>query len=179
MPPTFILVSGGRYAGKDTVAAEIAGRTGWTHTSFAYAVKAECAVLYALSFDRLLTDTPYKETHRMQLIKHGTERRAENPSYWVQRVYESHCAANSVCIVSDHRFRNEGAALRALGARVITVRVQASDETRAARGWRYNAAVDTDPSERDLDAEAADFTLDNNAALPDVQPIIDAARALY
>lgn len=177
MPPTFILVSGGRYAGKDTVAAELAQRTGWTHTSFAYAVKAECAVLRALDFSRLLNDAPYKEAHRMELIRHGTERRAEDPTYWARRVYESHCVPDAVCIVSDHRFRNEGAFLRQQGARVITVRVCASDDVRTQRGWRYNAAVDNDPSERDLDAERADFTLDNNAAVPDVQAIIDAARA--
>lgn len=159
--PIFILISGKRYAGKDTVAERFrcqlaAQGRDVVLTSFAEAVKREAARLYDLDVDKLLappTDAEaraYKEEHRHLLIKVGMEGRAEDTTCWAVKVWQAH-SSREVVVISDWRFPDEEVRLRRLGAMVIRVRVHARDHARAQRGWKYNAAVDDSPSETALD----------------------------
>lgn len=159
--PIFILISGKRYAGKDTV-AEIFRRQLAAQgrdvalTSFAEAVKREAARLYDLDVDKLLAPhddaeaRAYKEEHRHQLICVGMDGRVRDPGQWTRKVWASH-SSHQVVIVSDWRFPDEPSLLEQLGAMVVRVRVHANDSTRNARGWTYNPAVDKSPSETALD----------------------------
>lgn len=175
---TWILVSGKRYAGKDTAADLIAaalraqGHVA-TRTSFAQAVKADVAREYGLDFIRLMTDQAYKEENRRLLIEHGAAMRAQEHSYWVRKTYEGVVRADYI-VVSDWRFPNESEWI-SMRASVIRVRVRADDDVRRARGWVPNDAVDRDQSECSLDGAEVDLVVCNNG---DRQALTDALRPL-
>lgn len=185
----WVLVSGKRYAGKDTVADLLAehmrdaGRC-IVRTSFALGVKVDAAIAYGLDAERLINDSAYKEQHRKILIDHGAAMRAADPDYWVKRAWEAAaasigmqngatCQQRPVVIVSDWRFPNEADWI-ALRTAIIRVRVSADNWTRAQRGWAYNEVVDTDVSEVSLDGAAMDVRVDNVAGIDAmlVEPII-------
>ena len=72
MGHTWILVSGKRYAGKDTVADMIAADIPFSvRDSFARVAKTRFARKYGLDETRLLTDIAYKEQHRVALIEYA------------------------------------------------------------------------------------------------------------
>lgn len=175
--PTFVMLCGKRYAGKDLSAALMHAMTGWDRDSFAYAVKVDCAKKHSLDLNLLLHNQLYKDAHRQLLIDHGTNRRATNIYYWAEEFYKKHSAADSIVIGTDLRFCSELEYLRDQGARVITIRVVASDEARASRGWRPNPKVDTDPSECDLDHLECDLVIENNGpGNPDVSQAVEFVR---
>lgn len=189
----WILVSGKRYAGKDTVANLLAERLRdagrcVVRTSFALGVKTDTAITYGLDLDRLLNDAAYKEEHRALLIAHGKAMREKDESYWIAQAWN---AANvsiamqngrssplrPIVIVSDWRFVNEGEWI-ARRTSVIRVRVHANNWARAARGWVYNAAVDSDVSEVALDEAHVDVNVTNEGEIVPalIDPIIAAIK---
>lgn len=177
MQPTFILLSGLRFSGKNYIANRITRETGWAQASFADAVKDECAARYGLDAARLKNDREYKEQHRTKLIELGNTRRAEDPDYWVRRVYDTHNTPGAVYVLCDYRFPNEAAFLRSMKACVITVRIQASDDIRRERGWKPDPAVDTDISETSLLETRPDFLIINDvkdAFMPEMMFVIIA-----
>jgi len=167
MKPTFVLLGGPRCSGKNYVADKLTAATGWAQASFADAVKEEAALKHGLDVARLKStaaaDRPYKEEHRAKLIELGNGRRAEDPMYWARRVFDTHCTPGAVYVLCDYRFPNEEKFLRECGANVLTVRVSASDETRRARGWTPNPAVDNDISETALNDTIFDVIMPNDA----------------
>jgi phosphomevalonate kinase len=173
MDRIWVLVSGKRYAGKDTVADALARVLGSdvTRASFAHAVKSDVAQQYGLSLERLLTDAAYKEHHRALLISHATDMRARDRSYWVRKAREG--TRNPMTIVSDWRFPDEVDWFRSNEPRTMpfTVRVNASDETRCARGW-VPGPVDVDPSECSLDGAAFDYEIDNNGSMAELEEAV-------
>lgn len=178
----FILVSGRRYAGKDTLADCLARAFREHHphltvlrTAFAAALKrdyATCFTADGVSLERLLTDAAYKELHRGALIRWGTEARAREPAVWARHVYEHAVSANprpAVVIVSDWRFHNEARFLAAKdGVEVLCFRVCANDQVRRERGWQYDAAVDLDASETELDHGFCGLHVSNTGSVDDL-----------
>jgi len=166
----WILISGKRCSGKDCVAEMIYDELHESlSTSFALALKRECADTHKLDFNRLLNDRTYKEENRMMLIEHGRNMRAQEQSYWVRKTYEYFNDINWPVIVSDHRFRNEsGWLMEQPGVRVVSIRVTATDRTRAERGWSSNPSIDNDQSETDLDNSVSDYIIANNGSRADL-----------
>lgn len=161
---TWYLISGKRYAGKDSVANILSEmlEDSWS-ASFASTLKRECADLHGLDYDRLMVDRSYKEEHRLTLIAHGAMRRAEESAYWVRKTFELFSGTTMPVIVSDHRFANESAWLAAQpSVRLVTIRVTATDCIRSQRGWIFKQGVDDDASEIELDSSATDFICANN-----------------
>lgn len=179
----YMLVSGKRYAGKDTVADALArmlkgGCRSVARVSFASAVKADVAARHGLDLGRLMCDAAYKEQYRELLISHATSMRAADEDYWVRSAYATaDRAAPSDIIVSDWRFPNEAQWLRNAGARVVTIRVMASDEARIARGW-VPSAVDSDPSECLLDGSAFDYVIENNGDMGSLEREVGRIAAM-
>lgn len=171
----WILVSGKRYAGKDTVAdilKSIIGRHA-ERLSFAAAVKRECANGHKLDFEKLMTNTPYKEQHRQLLIDHGKRMREIDPDYWIKATVAGAIQTPATShIVSDWRFPNEYTTLAALTDKhVIRIRVVASDESRRARGW-VPSPVDADSSECSLDGYNDVITVANNGSPTELNDIV-------
>ncbi len=163
----WFLVSGKRYAGKDTVADMIATIMSQKseRLSFAAAVKQECAKEHGLDYKRLMTDTPYKEQHRQLLIDHGARMRESDPNYWIKAtVASANTAPDYSHIVSDWRFPNERSTLQEItDKRVVCIRVVAADWARSLRGWTPSA-VDSDQSECALDGNNNVITVTNNGS---------------
>lgn len=62
--------------------------------------------------------------------------------------------SNFILIIPDLRFRHEVSRLNSLGKyfnAIYTVRINVTDDVRAARGWRFDEKIDLHDSEVDLD----------------------------
>jgi len=170
MPERIFLVSGRRYTGKDTAADLIAPMVGGTRTSFAEALKREVAQKNSLDFQRLMTDTDYKEDNRRLLIDHGQTRRAENPNYWVEKMLQDH-EKEKILVVSDWRFPTESLALSPL-CDIVTIRIEASDTARESRGWTRSASIDRDASECSLDYHTFNYVVRNDGTVEELKEIL-------
>lgn len=166
---TWVLISGRRCAGKDTVAEILLGRLGpmgGTRVAFADLVKREAADKHGLDLERLLDNSresrEYKEEHRTKLIALAMEARERDPDHWVALAWKRY-QNTPIVVVSDWRFDNETAYLRARVGHVICVRVEAADGDRAARGWMPNPAVDASASEQLPAIDAACIHVHNPA----------------
>ena len=96
-----------------------------------------------LDYKELLSDGPYKEKYRADMIVWGERKRNEDPGYFARLVVDK-CAA-PVLIISDARrptdlaFFKDGVA--SYGWRCLSVRVAASDAARTARQWKFTPKV--------------------------------------
>lgn len=175
-PRVVILVGGPRYSGKDFVSNLIAMKTTWDRSSFAKAIKAECAQTHGLDFDRLMHDQQYKDDNREVLIAHGQAQRAKDRDYWARQLLENH--RGIPLIVSDFRIPRECEFLRSQHALVVTVLVVASDSARSSRGWIPNPKVDNDVTEQVLKDWAWDVVIYNeDGRIPDVSELIDLVNS--
>jgi phosphomevalonate kinase len=159
----FVLVSGRRYSGKDTFADLLTKALqergiAVERTAFAAALKrAYAAANPGVDVQRLFTDSAYKEMHRPGLIAYGGAERSRDPDVWVkQALYTDEVRHADVTVVSDWRMANEKACVVREFAdndetRVFCVRVFAPDPERTARGWIYNAAIDNDDTETQVE----------------------------
>jgi ABC-type dipeptide/oligopeptide/nickel transport system ATPase subunit len=165
-------LSGKAGAGKDTL-AELLVRTGkYRRLAFADALKRDVAtMLYGNaspgSIARLNADKREKPEVRALLQSYGVAQRALNPDYWVDKLFAEadrrlhFNATHDVMglVITDVRFRNEAAAVRARGGKVV----------RVARPGYYNgltAEQQAHASETELDAYAFDYVV-MNAGVPE------------
>lgn len=167
MNPELIIASGGqRYAGKDETALciqRVLKRMGVeAHIiPLSLPLKVEFAEERNLDADRLVNDRPYKEVYREELIKYARNRRAVEPHCFVDGALR--LCKTKVLIVPDIRDMEEEKRMFELNA--IRILVDASDETRARRGWIYNPVVDEDPTETTVKKiKRWDVVIDNNYA---------------
>jgi phosphomevalonate kinase len=180
-----VLISGKRGSGKDYFASmvqrtAVPGARPVHLMPTAYFSKREYADKFECSLERLLHDRAFKEKHRDGLIMLAEyQKTAVRPTYWIEQAageYRRAAAAKPcVIVVSDFRFECEYQYVtQKLPAtiRVVAVRIDASDEMRAARGLPPNADADAHVSECGLDSFAHfdarlrnDGTPTSNAAL--------------
>lgn len=85
-----------------------------------------------------MDSTSYKETYRADMIRWGEERRQKDEGYFIRFVVNGPGSEKPIWIISDARRKSD---IRFLStqyfARVVTVRIVASDEARALRGWIF------------------------------------------
>lgn len=154
-----ILVAGRRYSGKDTAADMIASIMGAQRGAFADELKREYAIRSGADVSRLRSDAAYKEQHRQALIDMATAARSVEPTIWARLCAEHHPV--HLLVVSDYRFANEREYFKSEGYRVITIRIDATDETRRSRGW-VPSSIDADPSETGEGLEPWTAAIRNN-----------------
>lgn len=166
----FILIAGKRNVGKDFVASCLSKKiVNSKVVHFADAVKYKYAekVLKDSSLgQKLIDDRDFKELHRHGLIEFSQyQKKKYGDDYWVKKLVE-YCNKDLVYIISDLRFKSE------LFADVfdtsIKIKIIASNEVRASRGWIYDMKVDDNISETDLDdvdQVAFDVILNNNGVV--------------
>ena len=124
-------------------------------------LKKAYAEEHDLDYAELLTDSPYKEQHRARMITWGEERRNADAGFFARKVLTA--ASKPILIISDARRPGDVAFFQENVPTVITVRVEASQETRKARGWVFASGVDDAESECGLDAyEPWDVVLKND-----------------
>lgn len=152
--PRLVLVfSGKRKSGKDFITdrlqESLSGDT-CAILRLSGPLKKQFAQERGLDFQRLLDASEYKETYRAAMIRWGEEKRNSDPGFFCRLIVEG--VTQPVWIVSDARRRSDvDWFLSSYGAITQTVRVEASPETRRARGWEYTPEVDEAESECGLD----------------------------
>lgn len=116
--------------GKSTVADALAER-GWTVVSLAEPMKAALAEWFGWSHDRLYGPSEARNapdprwgglTARRALQHLGTEfGRAMHPDVWIRLALSKAERASGPVVIPDVRFKNEAAAVRAAGGRVVRI----------------------------------------------------------
>ncbi|XP_062844000.1 phosphomevalonate kinase [Trichomycterus rosablanca] len=163
-PQLILLFSGKRKSGKDYVTDLIQNRLGskvCCILRLSGPLKEQYAQEHSLDYEELLGAGDYKEKHRAEMIHWGENRREKDPGFFCRMAV--HRASQPVWIVSDCRRMSD---LQWFWSeypqQCVTVRVEASEQTRAQRGWRFTAGVDDAESECGLDQVANfDWTIKN------------------
>ena len=186
-PNVVVILSGKRKSGKDFVASklkDILGHDKCDVIRLSWPLKYEYARRNGLEFDRLLDTSPYKEVHRLDMIRWGEEKRKEDPSLFcrlaVQMTLSGIDRGNGlsehnggseenatrtvkpIWIVSDARRKTDLMFFEQTYRNVIKVRIYACDTIRRHRGWIFTAGVDDAESECALDDQEFDIVIQNN-----------------
>ncbi|KAH8329005.1 hypothetical protein KR074_001438 [Drosophila pseudoananassae] len=152
-----VLISGKRKCGKDYISErlqkKLADRAQIVRIS--EPIKSEWARKLQLDLAALLSDGPYKEQYRRDMIVWSDEVRARDYGYFCRVAMEEALARRPTpyILVSDVRRKNDIKWFRETygSDKVLTVRLTSRPETRSSRGWVFTAGIDDVPSECDLD----------------------------
>ncbi|XP_074030723.1 phosphomevalonate kinase isoform X1 [Leptinotarsa decemlineata] len=152
-PEIIILVSGKRKSGKDYICEKVKSLLGEEKCSI-IRISEPLKKLYSekhnLDGAELMTDGPYKEKYRLDMINWSDEVRKEAPGYFCRVACEA--PSKAVWIVSDIRRKSDIAWFRdTYTNKIKTVRISADVEVRKSRGWKYTEGVDDVESECNLD----------------------------
>ena len=153
MVDKIIIFSGKQYSGKDTAAKIMLNKM----PTF-----KRCAMgdIIKLTYGEKMSLTPEeieknKAQYRPDLIELGNWGRAQDPDYWLKKIIEQ----DGNIIVTDVRVPHEYEVFKNAGA--ITIRVEATRETRSQRGTLVG---EKDITEVGLDNITDwDFVIDNNS----------------
>ncbi|XP_030376850.1 probable phosphomevalonate kinase [Scaptodrosophila lebanonensis] len=171
-----LLISGKRKCGKDFLSERLQKRLGDRAliVRISEPIKTEWARKLELNLNSLLSDGPYKEQYRRDMIVWSDEVRARDYGYFCRMAMtQAPLDLVDVVIVSDIRRTNDVRWFReTYGDDVVqTLRLTSLPETRKARGWNFTAGVDDVASECDLDDYQFDCVLPNDAEMSSEQLI--------
>ncbi|VDP14819.1 unnamed protein product [Heligmosomoides polygyrus] len=158
-----ILISGKRKSGKDYCSEKLKAALSPLRVSV-YAVSHSLKAIYAndhgLVYSELVSDGPYKEIHRSNMIRWGESIRDAQPDFFCRATIPSSCT-DDVVIISDCRRPSDIDYFRS-NYQTITVRVSASIEERERRGFVFVEGIDDMPSECALDNYPHDIVVVND-----------------
>ena len=159
MADKIIILSGKQYSGKDTAAKILLQNlTNFKRIGLGDAIKIEYGEQKGLTFEEIEQN---KARYRQDLINLGNKRRSEDKDYWIKKVIKM----PGNIIVPDVRVKRELEFFKEANA--ITIRVEASRETRAARGTLIG---ETDVTEVDLDnIKDWDYVIHNDSTYENLQ----------
>ncbi|EYB82044.1 hypothetical protein Y032_0368g65 [Ancylostoma ceylanicum] len=132
-----------------------------------------------LDYSQLISDGPYKETHRLQMIKWGESVRNAEPDFFCRATIPSTCS-DDVVIISDCRRPTDIEYFQS-NYRTLTIRIEASTEERIRRGFVFVEGIDDMPSECALDECDHDMTIVNDRSRDftcEIENVADHIRAL-
>ncbi len=152
MADKIIIFSGKQYSGKDTAAKiMLAEMSDFTRCAMGDIIKITYGKEKGLTYEEIEKNKPL---YRQDLINLGNWGRAQSPDYWLNKIIEQ----DGNIIVTDVRVPHEYEVFKNAGA--ISIRVEASRETRASRGELIG---ETDITEVGLDhINDWDYVIDNN-----------------
>lgn len=126
MANKIIIFSGKQYSGKDTVAKiMLAEMKNYKRCAMGDIIKLTYGEQKGLTYEEIEKNKPL---YRQDLINLGNWGRAQDPDYWLKKIIEQ----DGNIMVTDVRVPHEYEVFKNAGA--ITIRVEASRETRASRG---------------------------------------------
>lgn len=159
MAEKIIVLSGKQYSGKDTAAKIILENlTDFKRIGLGDAIKIEYGEQKGLTFEEIEKN---KHLYRQDLINLGNQRRSEDSDYWIKKVIQM----PGNIVVPDVRVKRELEYFKEANA--FKIRVEASRETRSARGQLVG---ETDITEVDLDdINDWDAIITNNSTYEDLQ----------
>lgn len=170
MADNIIIFSGKQYAGKDTAAKIMLDKmSNYRRCAMGDIIKLTYGAQKGLTYDEIEKN---KAKYRSDLIVLGNWGREQDPDYWLKKIIKQ----KGNIIVTDVRVPHEYEVFKNAGA--ITIRVEATRETRAKRGQLVG---ENDITEVGLDNEKNwDYIIDNNSTYEhlksQVEKIIDEIK---
>lgn len=170
MADNIIIFSGKQYAGKDTAAKIMLDKMpNYRRCAMGDIIKLTYGAQKGLTYDEIEKN---KAKYRSDLIVLGNWGREQDPDYWLKKIIKQ----RGNIIVTDVRVPHEYEVFKNAGA--ITIRVEATRETRAKRGQLVG---ENDITEVGLDNEKNwDYIIDNNSTYEylksQVEKIIDEIK---
>lgn len=170
MADNIIIFSGKQYAGKDTAAKIMLDKMpNYRRCAMGDIIKLTYGAQKGLTYDEIEKN---KAKYRSDLIVLGNWGREQDPDYWLKKIINP----KGNIIVTDVRVPHEYEVFKNAGA--ITIRVEATRETRAKRGQLVG---ENDITEVGLDNEKNwDYIIDNNSTYEylksQVEKIIDEIK---
>lgn len=170
MVDNIIIFSGKQYAGKDTAAKIMLDKMpNYRRCAMGDIIKLTYGAQKGLTYDEIEKN---KAKYRSDLIVLGNWGREQDPDYWLKKIINQ----KGNIIVTDVRVPHEYEVFKNAGA--ITIRVEATRETRAKRGQLVG---ENDITEVGLDNEKNwDYIIDNNSTYEylksQVEKIIDEIK---
>lgn len=170
MADNIIIFSGKQYAGKDTAAKIMLDKMpNYKRCAMGDIIKLTYGAQKGLTYDEIEKN---KAKYRSDLIVLGNWGREQDPDYWLKKIINQ----KGNIIVTDVRVPHEYEVFKNAGA--ITIRVEATRETRAKRGQLVG---ENDITEVGLDNEKNwDYIIDNNSTYEhlksQVEKIIDEIK---
>ena len=152
MADRIIIFSGKQYSGKDTVAKiMLAAMPDFRRCSMGDIIKLTYGREHNLTYEEIEKNKPI---YRQDLINLGNWGRSQDPDYWLKKIIEQ----DGNIMVTDVRVPHEYETFKNAGA--ISIRVEASRETRMTRG---ELVGETDITEVGLDdIKDWDYVIENN-----------------
>lgn len=153
MADNIIIFSGKQYAGKDTAAKIMLDKMpNYRRCAMGDIIKLTYGAQKGLTYEEIEKN---KAKYRSDLIVLGNWGREQDPDYWLKKIIKQ----KGNIIVTDVRVPHEYEVFKNAGA--ITIRVEATRETRAKRGQLVG---ENDITEVGLDNEKNwDYIIDNNS----------------
>ena len=153
MADKIIIFSGKQYSGKDTAGKiMLEAMPDYRRCAMGDIIKLTYGKEKCLTYEEIEKNKPL---YRQDLINLGKWGRAQDPDYWLKKIIEQ----EGNIIVTDVRVPHEYEVFKAAGA--IAIRVEASRETRAARGELIG---ENDITETGLDnIKDWDYIIENNS----------------
>ena len=153
MADKIIIFSGKQFSGKDTAAKILLeAMPEYRRCAMGDIIKLTYGKEKGLTYDEIEKNKPI---YRQDLINLGNWGRAQDPDYQLNKIVEQ----DGNIVVTDVRVEHEYEVFKSAGA--ITIRVEASRETRSKRG---ELVGETDITEVGLDhIKDWDFVIDNNS----------------
>ena len=153
MANKIIIFSGKQYSGKDTVAKiMLAEMKDYKRCAMGDIIKLTYGEQKGLTYEEIEKNKPL---YRQDLINLGNWGRAQDPDYWLKKIIEQDGNIMGTDVRDPHEyevFKNAGA---------ITIRVEASRDTRASRG---ELVGENDITEIGLDnIKDWDYIIENNS----------------
>lgn len=152
MADKIIIFSGKQYSGKDTAAKIMLNEMpDFRRCAMGDIIKLTYGKEKGLTYEEIEKNKPI---YRQDLIDLGNWGRAQDEDYWLKKIIEQ----DGNIIVTDVRVPHEYEVFKKAGA--ITIRVEASRDTRASRGELIG---ENDITETGLDnIKNWDYIIDNN-----------------
>ena len=153
MANKIIIFSGKQYSGKDTVAKiMLQAMPEFRRCAMGDIIKLTYGKEKGLTYDEIEKNKPL---YRQDLINLGNWGRSQDPDYWLKRIIEQ----DGNIMVTDVRVPHEYEVFKDAGA--ITIRVEASRDTRLKRGELIG---ENDITEIGLDnIKDWDYVIENNS----------------
>lgn len=186
-----IVLSGKRKSGKDHISTLITNYIGYDRMHdlailrIAGPIKREFARNNKLDFTRLLDSSSYKENFRLAMVE-WSERYREKEGwncFLKQAIKEQRAKDKLIWILNDARrpcdldyFDNDPTFAN---CKIVKLRVEASEEARMSRGWKFTDGIDNRDTECGLDFyDDWTYTIENNFN-DNKQELIESLRSVF
>ncbi|XP_066157196.1 phosphomevalonate kinase isoform X2 [Euwallacea fornicatus] len=140
-PKIILLFSGKRKSGKDFLCENLKAMVGENKCDI-IRISGPLKQLYAtnhnLKWDQLMSDGPYKEKYRHDMINWSDDIRNKDSGYFCKAACKS-ASPKDIWIVSDIRRKTDIKWFKDNWSSIKTIRIYADLEVRKARGWIFTS----------------------------------------